>query len=90
MKLSAALRIASTIGKFMIKRYQAKASARANLREALNEYQVERYNAELRERVAGKVPYDASIHEESMKHQAGRNPTTRINIKPSMKGEQGS
>ncbi len=90
MKLSAALRIASQVGKFLIKRYQAKASARANLRESLNEYQVERYNAELRERAAGKVPYDASIHKESMKHQAGRNPTTRINIKPSMKGEQGS
>ena len=90
MKLSAALRIASTIGKFMIKRYQAKASARANLREALNEYQVERYNADLLERAAGKVPYDASIHEETLKHREGRNPTTRINIKPSMKGEQGS
>ena len=90
MKLSAALKIASTVGKYLIRHHQARVQARATLREALNEYKVDRYNAELRDRAAGRVPYDASIHEESMKHQAGRNPTTRISIKPKMKGEQGS
>jgi hypothetical protein len=80
MKLSMVLAIADKVGRMLLKHHMDGVTARASLREAWREYQVERYNAELRERAVGKVPYDASIHEESMKHQGGINPTTRIDI----------
>jgi hypothetical protein len=79
MKLSMVLAIADKVGRMLLKHHMDGVTARASLREAWRVYQVDRLNAELRERTAGKVPYDASIHQEAMNRQ-GRNPTTRIDI----------
>ena len=87
MSVKLALVIAGKVGRFFLAQYAERRKAKAAARQAWREYQVERLNAELQERVSGKIPYDASIHEESMKHQTGRNPTTRISIKPNMKRE---
>ncbi len=77
-----------------MRHHKAKREARASLRTFWRVYQVEKYNAELRQRVAGKVPYDASIHEETLKNRQGSNPTTRIDLtskrKQDRKGEQGN
>ena len=89
MNIKLGLKIAGQIGKFLIKRHTERAVAKATLRQAWREYQADRYNAELRERVAGKVPYDASIHEETLRHQGGINLTTRIDLMRGKKGEQG-
>lgn len=48
-------------------------------RAKLAEWETERLNADLAEyHRTGKVPYDSSI----AKHMGGRNPTTRIELKP--------
>jgi hypothetical protein len=92
MKLSMVLAIADKVGRMLLRHHMDGVTARASLREAWREYQVERYNAELRERAVGKVPYDASIHEEALNSQQGRNPTTRIDLtsKTKTRSEQGS
>ena len=80
MSVKLALEIAGKVGKFFLAQYEERREAKAAARQAWRDYQVERLNAELRERASGKVPYDTSIHEESMKHQGGINPTTRIDL----------